>query len=94
MWMRFEWDEEKNRANLVKHGVSFQTAKQVFDDPYHVSLMDRVEDSEQRWLTFGMVGGLVVLAVAHTFLDAEGEVIRIISARRATRRERRNFEDG
>ncbi len=92
--MRFEWDEDKNQTNIAKHGGSFQTAKQVFDDPFHVSFAHRLEDGEQRWLTFGMVGGLAVLAVAQIYRQAGEEVIRIISARRATRREKRSFEDG
>jgi len=92
--MRFEWDEHKNRSNMAKHGVSFETAQHVFDDPFHVSLADRVEDGEQRWLTFGIVRGVALLAVAHTFRNEGEEIIRIISARRATGKERRSFEDG
>lgn len=97
--VRFEWDEAKNRSNQRKHdGVSFEEASQVFRDPLHFSVQDRIEGGEQRWQTFGVVQGLVVLVVAHTITEegVEGrsvEVIRIISARRATPRERRRYEN-
>ena len=97
--IRFEWDEAKNLANQRKHeGVSFQVAIQVFQDPLHVSVQDRIEGGEQRWQTIGVVQGVLFLLVAHTVTeeDLEGgfiEVIRIISARRATPRERRRYEN-
>jgi uncharacterized protein len=53
--MRFEWDEEKNRSNLAKHKVSFETAISVFDDPFALSIQDRVVDGEERWQTSGMI---------------------------------------
>ncbi len=96
--VRFEWDKIKNLLNQRKHdGVSFEEARQVFQDPQHVSVQDRIESGEQRWQTVGAVQGLVILVVAHTLTDedADGgsvEVIRIISARRATPRERRRYE--
>jgi uncharacterized DUF497 family protein len=96
---RFEWDEVKNRSNQRKHdGVSFEEASQVFHDPLHLSVQDRVENGEPRWQTFGLVRGFMILVVAHTITeqDAEGlpvEVIRIISARRATPRERKRYEN-
>lgn len=91
--MRFEWDKEKARRNLEKHKVSFERAKLVFDDPRHVSLPDDREPGE-RWLTFGLVNAVVVLAVAHTVREEQGneETIRIISARKATRGERERYE--
>lgn len=92
--MRFEWDEDKSRANLPKHGVSFETARLVFDDPWHLSVQDRHEGGEERWQTLGLVGGVVVLLVAHTFRedDAGEDTVRIISARKATAHERRRYE--
>ncbi|HET7867152.1 MAG TPA: BrnT family toxin [Burkholderiaceae bacterium] len=90
------WDDAKNESNQAKHGVSFEAAQLVFDDPLHVSRQDRVENGEQRWQTVGMAGGVVLLLVAHTwFDDADGEEhIRIISARRATKLEKRIYEQG
>ena len=94
--MRFQWDERKDQRNRAKHGVSFDTASLVFDDPAHLSIQDRHEDGEERWQTLGLAGGIVVLLVAHTWRE-EGDgraVIRIISARKATTRERRRYEQG
>ena len=93
--MRFVWDAEKNRRNLAKHKVSFETATLAFDDPRAISRPDRIEDGEARWQTLGLAGGIVVLLVAHTYYEENGEeVIRIISARKATPRERRIYEQG
>jgi uncharacterized DUF497 family protein len=92
--MRFVWDERKNRENRKKHGVSFETAQLVFDDPLHLSRRDREQNGEERWLTIGAVEGVVILIVARTNREeGDEEVIRIISARRATRRERRAYEE-
>jgi hypothetical protein len=97
--VRFEWDEAKNLSNQRKHdGVSFEEARQVFQDPLHVSVQDRIESGEQRWQTVGAIQGFLILVVAHTVTeeDTDGgtvEIIRIISARRATPRERRRYED-
>jgi uncharacterized DUF497 family protein len=93
--VRFEWDEKKNRANQKKHDVSFGLAQRVFDDPLALSRLDRVENGEQRWQTLGLVGETVVLLVVHTVQEEHSEeVIRIISARKATSRERRHYEQG
>jgi uncharacterized DUF497 family protein len=94
----FEWDEAKNLVNQRKHGISFQLASQVFLDPLFVSLKERIQDGEQRWQTFGEVEGCLLVMVAHTVReeDAHGttiEVIRIISARCASRREQRIYEN-
>jgi uncharacterized DUF497 family protein len=88
------WDEEKNKRNQRKHGVGFEAAKLVFEDPLHISRQDRTEDGEQRWQTIGMVGDVALLLVAHTWKDtkSDGEHIRIISARRATKLERKVYE--
>lgn len=67
--MRYEWDDNKNRANLSKHGVSFEIASLVFDDPVHLSIQDRHEGDEERWKTLGLVNGVVVLIVAHTYRE-------------------------
>ena len=93
--MRFEWDEHKDRANRLKHGVSFEIARSVFDDPRHLSIQDRQVSGEERWQTLGLVGGVVVLPVAHTHREeGDDEVIRISSARKATNHERQCYEHG
>lgn len=98
MKIRFAWDETKNRSNQRKHdGIAFEMAAQVFRDPLRLTRQDRIEDGEERWQTLGVVHGVTVLLVAHTITedDDEGEpveVIRIISARRATPRERKRYE--
>ena len=96
--IRFEWNEAKNLSNQRKHGVSFKEASQVFLDPLFVSVKDRVVDGEQRWQTFGLVEGCLLLMVAHTAREADGhgetiEEMRIISARHASRKERQRYED-
>jgi uncharacterized DUF497 family protein len=90
--MEYEWDEEKAAANLTKHGVSFEEAKTVFDDPLYVDFYDPdhsfdehryiiIEESQQRRL----------LIVSYT---EQGDVIRLISAREVTRSERETYEEG
>lgn len=92
--MNLIWDSEKDALNRAKHGVGFETAALVFDDPFHMSVMDRIVDNEERWRTMGQVGGLLVLIVAHTYMEHDGEeTIRIISARKATRLERKRYEE-
>jgi uncharacterized protein len=89
---RFEWDPDKARSNLKKHGISFEAATFAFDDPYAVTEIDRIEGGEYRWQTIGMAFGVSLLLVAHTVEDEDVEVIRIISARRAEPSERRKYE--
>jgi uncharacterized DUF497 family protein len=97
MNIRFEWDLAKAARNLRKHGVGFDAAKRVFTDPFALMELDRVEGGEQRWRTLGMVENYLLLLVAHTIHveDESGgpiEIIRIISARTADRKERRRYE--
>jgi uncharacterized DUF497 family protein len=92
--LRFEWDDKKNASNLRKHGVDFDTASLVFDDPMHLPTLERVIEGEARWQTIGLADGVLLLLVVHTVEDEEDEVIRIISARRAEAHERRRYERG
>ncbi len=93
--MHFEWDESKNRRNQTKHRVSFETASLVFSDPRHISIQDRHVEGEERWQTLGLVGGAVILLVAHTISEQDGEeIIRIISARKASKHEKKIYEQG
>jgi|SRR5437868_449082 len=91
--MRFTWDEAKNRSNLRNHGISFDTAARVFFDPLHISRQDRIVEGEERWQTIGMIDGVLLVLVAYSVIDQEEEVIRIISARRATKPERIEYEE-
>jgi hypothetical protein len=89
------WDPAKSASNLSKHGLDFDIAKRVFEDPLHLSRQDRMEGNEPRWQTLGMVDGVLLLLVAHTWSDDNGvEHVRIVSARRATRSERLIYEQG
>ena len=93
--MRFEWDEVKNRRNLRKHRISFESARLVFCDPDVLAEQDREVDNEERWLAVGVLGGSVTVVVAYTFREeGDDEVIRIISARKASPRERRAYAEG
>ena len=90
----FEWDESKAESNRRKHGVRFEFAVLVFDDPYAVAEQDRTVGGERRWQTIGMADGIVVLLVGHTVLEeGENEIIRIITARKATRKERQRYDE-
>lgn len=95
MKVQFEWDPAKASGNLRKHGVSFPTAARVFADPLRFTGPDRIVEGELRWRTIGLVENFAVLVVAHTVRDASDgtEIIRIISARRAERQERRRYEE-
>jgi uncharacterized protein len=90
----FEWDEQKAETNRHKHGICFEEAALVFEDPLAWSEQDRIENAERRWQTIGMVNGCLLLLVAHTlcFEDDDVELVRIISARRASRKERKRYE--
>jgi len=94
MTLRFTSREARSGSNWSKHHVSFETAARVFADPFALSEQDRIEDGEMRWQTIGAIEGVLVVLVAHTVGDLEDgtEVIQIISARRATRSERRRYE--
>ncbi len=95
MSTRFEWDEEKNRANKLKHGLSFDEAIAIFDDPHLLTVPDRMDGFEQRWKSIGLVRGVLLILAVHTIREETGdEVIRIISARYAERRDRRMYEEG
>jgi uncharacterized DUF497 family protein len=79
---------------LSKHAVGFETAVLVFDDPYGLTQRDELTLEEERWITLGSVSSGAVLFVVHTFVEwKEEEGIRIISARRATPRERKRYEE-
>ena len=90
--MAFEWDSNKAATNLAKHGVSFEEAKTVFDDPLYIDFYDLDHsDDEHRYIMIGMSEQNRLLLVAYT---ERGDVIRLISEREATRAERKAYEQG
>ncbi len=90
--MNFEWDENKAARNLLKHRVSFEEAKTVFDDPLYVDFYDPDHsDDEERYLIVGESNRGRLLIVSYT---ERGDVIRLISARVVTRSEREAYEEG
>jgi uncharacterized DUF497 family protein len=90
--MKFEWDPRKAESNLKKHGVSFQEAASVLGDALSISYPDPDHSvKEHRFMTMGMSRLGRVLIVAHT---DRGEYVRIISARKTTRKERKFYEEG
>jgi uncharacterized protein len=92
----FEWDTTKAESNFRKHGVRFEEAALIFNDPLAITEQDRIEGGEHRWQTIGMIGACMLLLVAHTarLEDESVEVVRIVSARRVTQKERRRYEHG
>lgn len=90
--MQIVWDARKAAANKKKHGVAFEEAATVFADPLSLTGADPDHSvGEHRWITFGQSVRGRLLAVAHT---DEGDIIRVISARAATRPEKRLYEEG
>ena len=90
--MRFDWDPRKAAANLRKHSVSFEEASTVFTDDYSLTGTDPDHSAgEERFITFGISQSGRLLVVSHT---EQGDTIRIFSARRATRSERKLYEEG
>jgi len=91
----FEWDDSKAEINYRKHGIRFEEAARVFEDPLALSEQDRIEGGEQRWQTIGLADTALLLVV-HTvrFEGLDVEVVRIVGARRVDRKERRRYECG
>lgn len=88
---RVTWDPEKAKLNLRKHGIHFSDAEGVLFDPYALTEEDKAAEGEQRYVTIGLDPLGRVLVVVYTY---RGDDIRLISARRATRKERRSYEEG
>ena len=86
----FEWDEKKAEQNIRKHSVSFEEAATVFSDPFSITIYDPLHSKdEDRFVILGMSENNRLLVVIHT---ERGDKIRIISARKATKKERRQYE--
>ena len=90
--IEFEWDDEKERINITKHGIDFTTAARVFNDTNRLELYDDYHsDDEDRYITIGIINEVAYLVMV-VYTDRE-DVIRIISARKATKQERRRYYD-
>ncbi|MFN8847265.1 MAG: BrnT family toxin [Bdellovibrionales bacterium] len=92
--MKFEWDEDKNKKNRKKHGIWFEEAQQIFDDANAIEFFDsNHSNNEDRFIMLGMSATSRILVVI--FCERSiGNVIRIISARKATKKERKRYEEG
>ena len=92
MSLLFEWDEDKARRNLAKHGVSFEEASTIFSDPLELTIADPLHSEEEdRSVSLGESSNHHLLVAVFA---ERGDRIRIISARKATRGERRKYEEG
>lgn len=92
--LRFSWDSDKAKANIKKHGISFEEAQTVFSDEKALLLDDPDHsDTEDRFILLGLSTAIRVLVVVHAYCDAVGQ-IRLISARKATRAERAGYDKG
>jgi uncharacterized DUF497 family protein len=90
--MQFDWDEEKANANLVKHSISFEEAKTVFDDPLYVDFHDPDHSlDEHRYIIIGQSNQRRILIVSYA---ERNNAIRLINAREVTRSERKDYEEG
>jgi uncharacterized DUF497 family protein len=90
----FEWNAAKAASNIRKHRLAFESVVAVFDDPLVQIEQDRIVDGEQRWQATGLANGYILVVVAYaTWDDEQGtEIIRIISARRAEKHERKRYQ--
>ncbi|MFM0209089.1 BrnT family toxin [Paraburkholderia sediminicola] len=88
--MRFEWDEVKNQINIRKHGIDFRDAVDVFDHPVLTAIDQREDYGEDRWIALGWMVAIVGVVV---YVERSADVIRIISARKATRHEVKRYKD-
>ena len=93
----FEWDIQKAKQNKRKHKVTFENASTIFRDPKTLSIYDSVHSEfEDRWITLGISSTGNLIVVSHTFneIDKDNMLIRIISARKATKLESNQYEEG
>lgn len=89
--MNFEWDEDKNSSNKAKHGIDFRDAVHVFDDPRYITREDERDYGEQRFQLIGMAKFGILFVV---YTERSGDVVRLISARKATKVERKVYDEG
>ena len=89
--INFEWDHAKAKSNLRKHGVSFEEAQSVFYDDLAVQFYDETPDEEERFILIGMSNLSRILIIVHCERGDNSEVLRIISARKATKIEQQHY---
>jgi len=87
--MQFEWDEAKNERNIAIHQIDFADVGTLFAYPFLNDIDDRIDYGETRWISIGMLGPGVAVVV---WTERDGDIIRIISARKANKDERRRYE--
>lgn len=87
--MRFEWDETKNQINIRKHGIDFRDAIDVFNHPVLTAIDEREDYGEDRWIALGWMAAIVGVVV---YVERNVDVIRVVSARKATKHEVRRYK--
>jgi uncharacterized protein len=87
--VQFEWDETKNQINIRKHGIDFNDAIQIFEHPMLTALDLRHDYGEERWIALGWMPPVVSVVV---YVERDGDLIRLISARKATKQEARRYQ--
>lgn len=96
MRYNFEWNKNKSKINFQKHKVRFERATEIFMDHFAITIYDKIHSKgEDRWITLGKNYSDILLVVIHTFkeLDSENALVRIISARKATKREKMQYNE-
>ena len=90
--MRFEYDENKSKINKSKHNISFEEAKELWEDPYSFEIPSTQSEDEDRFILLGLSCKLKILTVVHCYMDNENN-IRIISARKSTKKEQKQYKE-
>ncbi len=96
MQYNFEWDPGKAKINIRKHKISFEQSATIFRYPRAVSIYDKEHsDTEDRWITLSLASNGILVTVHHTFeqLDNNNAIVRIISSRKATKREAKQYRE-
>lgn len=90
--MRFQWDDKKDKINITKHGIPFKTAELVFGDDDRLEMYDEIHSTpdEDRYITIGMIDE-IMLVISVVYTPKEHDIIRLISARKATKKEREAY---
>ncbi len=87
--MKFEWDEKKNETNIQKHGIDFNHVPEIFYGPMIINIDDRFPYDEKRYIGIGFLRNIISVVA---FIEKKGEVVRILSARKANNHESEKFE--